>query len=248
LKRNLKLVLEYDGSRFHGWQYQLGVRTVQGVLEDAIARLTGESKRVFAAGRTDSGVHALEQVVNFHTESSHAPEVFVRALNAILPGDVAVLDCEEPEPKFNARSWAKGKIYRYLVYNRPRRRAFGHLYCWHIPEPLDIEAMKEAAKYLIGEHNFKSFQASGRDNEGKNPVREMRRIDIKKTEPGYVCFEFEAKSFLRQMVRNIIGTLVMAGRGKIRPEDMKQILEAKNRKSAGPTAPGAGLYLVKVFY
>jgi tRNA pseudouridine38-40 synthase len=248
LKRNLKLVLEYDGSRFHGWQYQVGVRTVQGVLEEAIARLTGESKRVFAAGRTDAGVHALEQVVNFHTESSHAPEVFVRALNAILPGDVAVVACEEPEPKFNARSWAKGKIYRYLIYNRPRRRAFGHLYCWHIPEPLDIAAMKEAAKYLIGEHNFKSFQASGKDNEGKNPVREIRRIEINKTELGYLCFEFEAKSFLKQMVRNIVGTLVMAGRQKIRPEEIKQILESEDRRKAGPTAPSAGLYLVRVFY
>lgn len=248
MKRNLKLILEYDGFRFHGWQYQVGVRTVQSVLEEAIARLTGETMRVTAAGRTDAGVHALEQVVNFHTESRHSPEVFLRALNAILPGDVAVRDCQEAEPKFNARSLASGKIYRYLVYNLQHRRAFGHPYCWHIPEQLDIEAMREAAKYLIGEHNFKSFQANSRDNFGKNPVREIKRIEINRTESGYVCFEFEARSFLRQMVRNITGTLVMAGRGKIRPEDMKQILDAKSRKDAGITAPSAGLYLVKVFY
>ena len=248
MKRNLKLILEYDGSRFHGWQYQVGVRTVQSVLEEAIMRLTGETKRVTAAGRTDAGVHALEQTVNFNTESSHSPQVFVRALNSILPGDVAVVDCREAEPKFNARSQAKAKIYRYLIYNLPNRRAFGHPYCWHIPEPLDIEAMREAAKYLIGEHNFKSFQASSRDNLEKNPVREIKRIEIKTTELGYVCFEFEAKSFLKQMVRNIMGSLVMAGRAKIRPQDMEQILEARNRKNAGPTAPSAGLYLVKVFY
>jgi tRNA pseudouridine38-40 synthase len=248
LKRNLKLILEYDGSMFHGWQYQVGLRTVQAVLEEAIARLTGEYLRVTAAGRTDAGVHALEQVVNFHTASSHAPEVFVRALNAILPRDVAVRSCEEPAPKFNARSWAQGKIYRYLIYNLPGRRAFGHQFCWHIPEPLDLEAMNEAAKFLIGEHNFKSFQAAGKDNEGKNPVREIKRIEIKKTDLGYVISEFEAKSFLRQMVRNMMGTLVMAGRGKIKPEDLKQILESQNRKNAGPCAPGPGLYLAKVFY
>jgi len=248
LKRNLKLILEYDGTRFHGWQYQVGVRTVQGVLEEALERLSGESRRVYAASRTDAGVHALCQVVNFYTESSHSPEVFVRALNAFLPRDLAVISCEEAEPKFNARYRAQGKIYRYLIYNLPHRRAFGHSYCWHISEPLDVEAMQEAAKYLIGTHDFSSFQAKSREEKEKDPVREMKRIEIKRSDQGYICVEFEAKSFLKQMARNIIGTLVMAGRGKIKPEQMKQILEEKNRKVAGPTAPAQGLYLVKVFY
>jgi len=248
LKRNLKLVLEYDGSRFHGWQYQVGVRTVQGVLEEALARLTGEGQRVTAASRTDAGVHALDQVVNFPTASSHSPEVFVRALNALLPRDVAVLSCEEVDPKFNARFRARGKIYRYLVYNGFNRRAFGHFYCWHIPEPLDIDAMRESAKYLLGRHDFSSFQSKSRESSEKDPMREIKRIEINKAENGYICFEFEAVSFLKQMARNIMGTLVMAGRSKIRPEAMAEILEARNRSLAGPTAPAAGLYLVKIFY
>ena len=248
MKRNLKLVLEYDGSKFHGWQYQVGARTVQNVMEDAFARLTGEGNRVYAASRTDAGVHALEQVVNFHTESVLSPEVFLRALNAILPKDIAVVSCEEVEDKFNARFRANGKIYRYLVYNRPNRKALGAGYCWHIPEPLNIDAMREAGRHLIGWHDFTSFQSRSRESAEKDPNREVRRIEICKGDNGYVCFEFEAVSFLRQMVRNIMGTLVMAGRGKIQPDAMEGILLAKKRSAAGPTAPAAGLYLVKIFY
>ncbi len=248
MKRNLKAVLEYDGSRFHGWQYQLGVRTVQGVFEEALARLTGEPIRVIAASRTDAGVHALGQVVNFRTESRHSPEVFVRALNAILPRDIAVLSCQEVDYKFNARFWAKGKIYRYIIYNASIRRAFGHNYSWHIPEPLDIDAMREGAKYLIGVHNFASFQARSRDQLEKDPVREVKRIDIFNGKNSYICIEIEARSFLKQMARNIVGTLILAGRGKIPPEGIKEILEAQDRRVAGPTAPAGGLYLVKVFY
>ena len=214
MKRNLKLVLEYDGSKFHGWQYQVGARTVQNVLEEALARLTGEASRVYAASRTDAGVHALEQVVNFHTQSAHPLEVFVRALNAILPRDVSVLSCEEVDDKFNARFRASGKIYRYLIYNQPDRRAFGGSYCWHVPEPLDINSMRKAARHLIGRHDFTSFQSRSRESEEKDPNREIRKIEICKGDNGYVCFEFEAVSFLRQMVRNIMGTLAMAGQGK----------------------------------
>lgn len=248
MKRNLKLVLEYDGARFHGWQYQVGVRTVQGVLEEALARLTGEGQRVTAASRTDAGVHALEQVVNFPTACHHSPEVFVRALNALLPRDVAVLSCEEVDPRFNARFRARGKIYRYLVYNNFHRRAFGHFYSWHIPEPLDIEAMRESAKCLLGRHDFSAFQSKSRESAEKDPVREVKRIEINQAGNGYLCFEFEAGSFLKQMVRNMMGTLVLAGRAKIRPEAVAQILESRDRKQAGPTAPAAGLYLVKIFY
>jgi len=246
--RNLKLVLEYDGFKFHGWQYQAGVRTVQATLEEAITRLTGEARRVTAASRTDAGVHALEQVVNFQTGSRHSPEVFVRALNAILPRDAAVVSCDEVDPKFNARHRAKGKIYRYLIYNRVERRAFGHNYSWHIPEPLEVDAMREAGRHLIGTHDFSSFQAQSREDPDKDPVREIKRIEINRAAQGYICSEFEAKSFLKQMVRNMMGTLVMAGRGKIEPGAVKQILEGRNRKLAGPTAPAGGLYLEKVFY
>ena len=248
MKRNLKLVLEYDGSRFHGWQYQVGVRTVQGVFEEALARLTGERIRTIAASRTDAGVHALGQVVNFRTESRHSPEVFLRALNALLPRDIAVLSCEEVDYKFNARFWAEGKIYRYIIYNHPIRRAFGHKYFWHIADKINIKAMREGAKYLIGIHNFSSFQARSRDQLEKDPVREVKRIDIYNGKNNYICIEIEARSFLKQMARNIVGTLILAGRGKIPPEGIKQILEAQDRRMAGPTAPAGGLYLVKVFY
>lgn len=248
MKRNLKLVLEYDGARFHGWQYQVGQRTVQGVFEETLARLTGENIRVIAASRTDAGVHALGQVLNFRTESRHPGEVFVRALNALLPGDVAVLACEEAEEKFNARFWSRGKIYRYLIYNRAHRRGFGHNYCWHFPWSLELEAMKQASEYLMGSHNFRSFQGQSPDRLKKDPVRELRRIDIIATDSGYIIFELEANSFLKQMARNIIGTLVLAGRGKIRPETVQEILASKDRRQAGPTAPPDGLYLVKVLY
>ena len=248
MKRNLKLVLEYDGSKFHGWQYQVGLRTVQGVFEETLARLTGERTRVIAASRTDAGVHALLQVVNFRTLSRHSCDVFLRALNALLPRDMAVISCEEAEDKFNARFWAKGKIYRYLIYNQSHRRAFGHFYTWHLPRALDAEAMKKSAEYLIGKHDFSSFQAKSPDHKEKDPVRELRRIDITKTEAGYILFEMEANSFLKQMVRNIIGTLVLVGAGKIEPETVKEILLSKDRRKAGPTAPACGLYLVKVLY
>lgn len=248
MKRNLKMVLEYDGSKFHGWQYQVGLRTVQGVFEETLARLTQEKIRVIAASRTDAGVHALEQVINFRTESRHSCEVFVRALNALLPADIAVISCEEAEPKFNARFQAKSKIYRYLIYNRAHRRAFGHSYCWHLPWKIDIDKMKKASSYLIGEHNFASFQAKSPDSKEKDPVRNLSRIDIIETKAGYIIFELEANGFLKQMVRNIIGTLVLAGTGKILPETIKEILESKDRTKAGPTAPAEGLYLVKVLY
>lgn len=248
MKRNLKLVLEYDGSKFHGWQYQVGLRTVQGVLEETLARLTQEKIRVFAASRTDAGVHALGQVINFRTESQYSCEVFVRALNALLPGDLAVVSCEEADPKFNARFHAKSKIYRYLIYNQVLRRAFGHSYVWHFPWKLDLEAMKRAGQYLIGRHNFKSFQAKSPECPDKDPVRELSRLEIIGTDSGYIIFELQANSFLKQMVRNIIGTLVLVGTGKIAPETIKEILESKDRTRAGPTAPAEGLYLVKVLY
>jgi len=241
------LTVEYDGTRFHGWQTQLGVRTVQGVFEEALARLTGDAIRVVSASRTDAGVHALGQVVNFRTESAHSPGVFQKALNAILPKDIAVLSAEEVEAKFNARFWAKGKIYRYLIYNNYHRRALGANYYWHIPEGLEAEPMQKSAQYLIGKYDFSSFQGAGEGKE-KDPVREMKRIEIKKNEDGYISVELEASGFLKHMARNIIGTLVMAGRGKIPPEAMAEILKAKNRKLAGPTAPAQGLYLVKVLY
>ncbi len=247
-KRNLKLKLEYDGSKFHGWQYQVGQRTVQGVFEETLMRLTGENIRVTAASRTDAGVHALEQVLNFRTASPHAPEVFLRALNALLPSDIAVLTCEEAPAGFNARFWARGKIYRYLIYNRPQRRAFGHSYSWHFPWTLDASAMTKAASHLIGSHDFSAFAAKSREREGKDPTREMRRLELVLNEQGYILFELEAGSFLKQMARNIIGTLALAGARKIEPETVKDILESKDRKTAGPTAPASGLYLIKVLY
>lgn len=245
-QRTLIIVLEYDGTEFHGWQLQVGKRTVQGELEGALQKLTGSFHRVVAAGRTDAGVHALGQVAHFKTASNLELFEFKGGLNALLPNDISVLNVIEAPSNFDARRSAKGKIYRYLILNRKERPAIDRYRVWHVREQLNIELMRRAGEYLLGEHDFRSFR--GQRCSAKTTVRKIRRIEIKSEKDKLISLEIEATAFLRQMVRAIVGTLVEVGRGKWEPERVLKALKGRDRRLGGPTAPPYGLYLVKVIY
>jgi len=245
-ERNIRLNLEYDGTRFCGSQIQPKLPTVQGELEKAIEKMTGRKIKIKQAGRTDAGVHAHDQVVNFRLVSDLPVEAFLKGLNSLLPPDIAVRNAGEVPLDFDARRSAKAKLYRYLIHNQEQRRAIGRQYHWHVKQPLDLEAMNKAAKYLIGSHDFSSFRSSS--CEAKHPIREIEKIQITRSLDSVVTIEVQANAFLKQMVRTIVGTLVEVGRKRISPEDMKTILEAKDRNKAGPTAPPQGLCLVRVYY
>jgi len=247
--RTIKLILAYDGTAYAGWQVQPERTTLQGVLEAAIEKLTGVPTRTAASGRTDSGVHALGQVVTFNTESHHPVEVFQRALNAELPPDVAVLSAIEAAPGFHARRDAVRKRYRYVLYDGPVRDVFSRRYAWHVHQPLDVDAMHRAAAALAGTHDFSSFESSGAER--ASSVRTVYDISVRR-EPApreeFLRVEVEANGFLYNMVRAIVGTLVEVGR-KARPESWPgEVLEATDRSAGGQTAPPQGLFLVEVEY
>lgn len=244
--RNVKLVIEYDGTDFYGWQKQPRERTVQGVLEETIARVLGHPVRLVGSSRTDRGVHALGQVANFTTTSPLPVETMLRAFNALLPEDVAIKGVEEVPLDFHARFWAKSKVYEYRLLLRPIRSPLERRFSWHIPEPLDVAAMVQCCRMLIGKRDFSSFRLSGSDT--KNPVREMYRAEVVPRPPHHLLLVFEANGFLRGMVRSIVGTLVEVGKGRITPEDFGRILEARDRSAAAATAPPQGLFLVEVKY
>ena len=243
--RTLKLVLEYDGSRYHGWQVQGDAPTVQAVLEQALAAIVGETVRVTSAGRTDSGVHALAQVVSFQSLSPLPCDALQRALNSLLPRDVAVHAVQDAPANFHARYSAQGKVYEYRILNRPVRSALGLRYVWHVPQPLNLEVMEAAAAYMRGTHDFASFRAAG--SEAKSSERTLRELTIAR-EGDEIVLRFTGDGFLRHMVRNMVGTLVEVGRGARAPADIKTILEARDRRRAGMTAPPQGLCLVQVLY
>jgi tRNA pseudouridine38-40 synthase len=245
-RRNLRLTLEYDGSRYHGWQRQKNAPTIQESLEQALARLTGEAVRVMGSGRTDAGVHALGQVANFHS-TSHLPlSAFLHGLNALLPIDIAVLDAAEAPPDFHARKSARGKTYEYRILNRPIRSPLLRPYAWWISQPLNLTAMQEAAGALAGEHDFSAFQASG--SRVKSPVRRVVNAGWEAAEGDILAFTITASGFLRGMVRSLVGTMVEMGRGK-RPEtELTELLQTGERRRAGPTAPPQGLFLLEVAY
>lgn len=244
--KTIKLVMEFDGSGFSGWQAQPGLRTVQTELERAIKSLTGEELRVVGAGRTDAGVHALGQVVSFRTESRRESEVFRRGLNALLGEDAAILSAEEAPPDFDAQRSAVGKWYRYLIREGRNKVALERGRVWRLGYALELEAMRAGASHLIGEHDFSSFRSSTCD--AKTSARRMKRIEIFRNGQGRLVVELWAEGFLKQMARAMVGTLVEVGRGKCRPDEIKSILEARDRTRAGPTAPAQGLYLARVDY
>ena len=255
--RHIKLTIQYDGTAYSGWQVQKEEMTIQGLLEDAIFTVTGEKLRVTGAGRTDAGVHALEQVAAFSTQSDLMPDVFFRALNANLPEDIRIVDVEECSANFHPRYGTKNKTYSYLIsFYYGAYAVFLKRYAWQIPCQLNCDSMREAADHLIGRHDFSSFRASGCSS--KNPVREVTKIEISEYDSfDFLTFTFntpvikisiQANAFLRHMARNIVGTLVEAGRRRIPPGKMTEILEAKDRCAAGKTAPACGLFLEKINY
>ncbi|NIS59169.1 MAG: tRNA pseudouridine(38-40) synthase TruA [Proteobacteria bacterium] len=243
--RNIKLTLEYDGTGYHGWQIQPNVKTIQGTVEGKLAHITGEPVRLFASGRTDTGVHAMGQVAHFKTQSSLDVLSFLKALNSLLPEDIRVKDVEEVDEAFHARFGAKGKVYEYRIFNGELPSPFHRHYSWFVPGKLDLANMRKAAMKLRGRHDFSSFCSAGSDHSSR--IREIYAIDVG-MRGDLVIIEVEANGFLKQMVRNIVGTLVEVGRRKLTPSQFADILEARDRRRAGLAAPAQGLFLVRVNY
>ncbi len=241
----MRIDLEYIGTRYAGLQWQENALTIQQVVEGALDKLTSEHSRLTAAGRTDAGVHALYQPTHADVTTSMSDEELARGLNSILPNDIVVTNVTTVADDWSARFSAKEKTYHYTILNRERPSAFDHGRVWHIRKPLDIEAMRSAGKLLVGEHDFASFRSSGCKR--KSTVRNLDRLTIER-DADYILFVFTARSFLKQMVRNIVGTLLEVGLGKIAPEDIVTILEACDRTKAGPCAPPDGLCLMSVDY
>ncbi len=244
-ERNVRLLIEYDGTDFHGWQRQEGQRTVQECLEEAVRAMTGVATFVRGAGRTDAGVHALGQVANFRTDARIPAAGFLRGLNSHLPPDVAVLKLEEAPAEFDARWAARGKLYRYQIWNHPVRSPARGRTSWHVRAPLGLEAMRAAAARLVGEHDFAAFRAS--DCERRTTTRLLRRVDVGADGP-LIAIEVEGTAFLKHMVRIIAGTLTAVGRAQLTPDDIDRILASRDRTKAAMTAPAAGLTLVRVDY
>jgi tRNA pseudouridine38-40 synthase len=244
--RNIRLTLSYDGTEFNGWQTQPGFRTVQETLEQAIAELTGEAKiRVNASGRTDAGVHAVGQVVNFHSTTLHKPEVLVRAINARLPADVVVREAAEVPQSFDANRDAKRKLYRYVIHDGDVPDPFLRRYAYHCRHKLNATAMSEAAKLLLGRHDFHSFETDWPNR--LSSVRTITHLGLNRF-GDYIWLDVEADGFLYNMVRAIAGTLINVGRGYWPVEQVAAIVAAEDRTQAGPTAPPEGLFLMRVTY
>ena len=242
---NYMAVLSYDGTAYHGFQFQKNALTIQEILEKSLEKLYRERIRVVPAGRTDSGVHARGQVVNFFAPEIIPPAHIPMALNSILPRDIVVLKAEEASDCFDARRSARSKIYLYTIDNGYFPDVFLRNYAWHIYEPLDTDAMQLAASFLTGKHDFKAFQASGGSVESTE--RTIFSLSVEKND-NIVFLRFQGDGFLYKMVRNITGTLVEVGLHKRRPQEVYEILKSKDRRKAGMTAPSRGLCLEKVLY
>ncbi len=246
MTRNIRMTLEYDGSNYHGWQRQKNGLSIQQVLEEKIAVMTGESARVIGSGRTDAGVHALGQVAHFRTGSSIAAFSLRNGLNSLLPADIAIRDLREMDASFHARYDAKSKIYLYRIHNRPVRPALFRHYAWFVPVRLDLGMMRESASLFEGTHDFSSFCSTHTD--APDRIRTINGIRIEADASSLIRIEIEADGFLRYMVRGIVGMLVDAGRGKRTLPELRQIMEAKDRRCGGITAPAHGLFLKEVRY
>jgi tRNA pseudouridine38-40 synthase len=242
----VKLVLEYDGTRYVGWQVQPNGPSIQAEVERALAALHKAPRRVTAAGRTDAGVHATGQVVSFPEDRPLPLSAYVRGMNAILADDVAVRAASIQPDGFDARRSARGKRYRYAIENLPTRAPLSRLRAWQLFGALDVAAMRDAARHLVGRHDFASFQAA--DCAADHAVREVRRLDVAGVAGGRIDVTVEATAFVKHMVRNLVGTLVEVGQGKRSAGSMPALLAAADRTRAGRTAPPHGLYLEEVFY
>lgn len=246
MAKNFKLIIEYDGSRYHGWQRQKNDPSIQGEIEKALKTMTAKKVTLIGSGRTDSGVHAKGQVANFECETRLKPEALMNGLNSLLAEDIKIKVCEQVDASFHARYDAQSKIYHYRILNRPTPAAIGRQYQWFIRKALNREAMRTAISHIIGRHDFKAFEGSGSPRQSS--IRRIHSADLVVHEGGLLIFHVEADGFLRYMVRNIVGTLVDVGLEKLRPQDFKRILDSKDRSQASATAPAQGLTLIRVNY
>ena len=240
------MVIEYDGGAYSGWQRQVNGLSIQQIIEECIGRMTGEEIRVIGSGRTDAGVHALNQVAHFWTASCIGEWNLLMGINSLLPADIAVRELSEAPPTFHARFDALSKVYLYRICNRPVRSALERKGSWFVWEPLDMAAINEALDVLRGTHDFSSFCSVHTDS--ADHIRTIIAIAAERDPSGMIAITVEADGFLRYMVRTIVGTLVDVGRGKRTPGDLAAILAAKDRRRAGITAPPQGLYLMEVKY
>jgi tRNA pseudouridine38-40 synthase len=241
----IALGIEYDGAPYCGWQSQPDGRTVQDVLQLALSQIAGETISVIAAGRTDTGVHAVEQVIHFDTQTSRPLTAWVRGANALLPSSVAVLWAHSVDDEFHARFSAQARSYRYHLFCRPVRSALQHGKVGWFHQPLDIEKMREASRFLMGEQDFSAFRASA--CQAKSPIKTLTQLSIQQ-QGDLITLDLTANAFLHHMVRNIVGCLVYVGKGKHAPEWMFEVLEGRERSQAAPTFAPAGLYLRQITY
>jgi tRNA pseudouridine38-40 synthase len=244
-KRNIKLTIHYDGSAYHGWQKQPDVPSIQEYIHNAVEKLCGKPARVVGASRTDAGVSAIGQVANIKIDTPIPTENLPKALTEMLPEDIAVVEAVDVPFKFHAIADTEKKLYRYTIHTDHARPVMDIKHCWHYPFRLDVDVMNKAAKMMIGKKDFKSF-ASAADSR-LSSVRTVTMCDVT-SQGSRVYVDIEADGFLYNMVRNVVGTLVEIGRGRWTPADMADIIEAKDRTQAGPTAPAAGLCLIKIDY
>ena len=248
--RYFKLIIAYDGTDFHGWQIQSNKPTIQGEIVNVLRRITQENVQLHGAGRTDAGVHALGQVGSFRTQSALSASEFQRALNALLPPTIRIAAAEEVGPDFHARWSARGKIYRYRIYRGKVVPPMLRRYVLHYPFPLDEDTMRIAASRYVGPHDFAAFAASTGsedDDKERSTVREIYSSELVRSEDGEeLVYTVRGRSFLRYMVRKMVGTLLEVGRGKLRPEDIERLYELRDRSKSGPTVPPQGLCMVSV--
>lgn len=247
VSRNIMVILSYDGSNYHGWQVQENALTVQEVFQNALEKVLKHKVDIKGCSRTDSGVHANMYAVSFITFNKIKCENLVLAMNKFLPGDIAVTACKEVEKNFHARYSCTGKEYIYKIWNKKIKNPFLKSRAYHYWYNLDISTLKEAAKHFLGTHDFTSFATLDKRNP-KNMVRTIEYLEINKSTDGLVEIKIKADGFLYNMVRIIVGTLLRVAQGKIKPSEIKKIINSKNRSLAGPTVPATGLYLNKVFY
>jgi len=244
--KNFRIIVEYDGTAYHGWQRQTVDRTIQGEIEKALKTMTGKPVSLAGSGRTDAGVHAMGQTASFSSDAGLSPDIYLKGLNSLLPDDILVKVCESMDPAFHARYDARSKLYQYRILNRDMPSILERHYVWYIRQKLNLSAMQKAATYFVGEHDFKAFEGTGSPR--TSTVRHVIFAGIRETEGGRILFDIEADGFLRYMVRNLVGTLVEVGKGRIPVEDVKGILLSGERRLAGATAPARGLFLIKVNY
>lgn len=242
---NIKLIIEYEGTEYGGWQSQTNAPTVQDALTEAIRRTTGEDVKLYGSGRTDSGVHALGQVANFKTGSAIPGERYASALNTLLPGDIRVQSSRVAPDSFHAQFSATGKRYRYTICNSRPGTALHRRTSWHIGQKLDTAAMRRAAEHFLGRRDFSAFQSAGGVERETVKTVTMSQITI---DGPFIYYDIAADGFLYNMVRIITGTLVKVGRGRLSPEDIPGIIESRDREEAGTTAPALGLCLMEVYY